>query len=124
MSLVAAAWCHRPVSGPSARGSGGKTEGGVHVGSGHAAPTPRGPGALGPLPGTRRPGVHGVVQQGPAQVYEVGPRWRNLPVHQDDPDDRDHDADEVDADTPAQSFKRTGGEIPPGLGLTCAKPPA
>ena len=30
--------------------------------------SPSGPGALGPLAGTRRPGVHGIVQQGPAQI--------------------------------------------------------
>src|SRR5665811_1428187 len=47
----------------------------------------------------KRQGVHGVVQQGPAQLDEVGPRWRDLAVHQDDPEDRDHDANEVDADT-------------------------
>jgi hypothetical protein len=62
-----------------------------------------GTGALGLLLGTRRPGVHGVVQQGPAQLYEVGPRRRDLAVHQDDPDDRDHDADEVDAHTDGQN---------------------
>ena len=47
--------------------------------------------------------MHGVVQQRPAQPYQVGPRWWDLAVHQDDPDDRRQNADEVDAHTDGQN---------------------
>jgi hypothetical protein len=59
----------------------------IHVGRLGVA-LAEGAGALGRLLGTRRPGVHSVVQQGPAELYEVGPRWRGVAVNQDDPDDR------------------------------------
>jgi hypothetical protein len=55
---------------------------GVAIAKGAGAPSPR--------LGTGREGAPSMVYQGPAQLDDVGLRWRDLAVDQDDSHDRDH----------------------------------